>query len=118
MKTLRISIIGAIVFSTPSFVENVMQPGGDFEEINKLVLTSQTETTEMKKLRSGFLLKEILDRSRRMQGFQPVEPPQLRLYFAHDTTIVDMLKSLGLFEVSITFCCLNNYQFFFFWNFN
>lgn len=88
-------------FSTPDWVENVMQSGGDFEQIHKLYFTSQTNTTEMKKLRSGFLLKEILDQSRKMQGFQSIEPPKLRLYFAHDITLVDMLLSLGLPMVRI-----------------
>lgn len=86
--------------STPAWVENVMQPGGDFDQIDKFFFTSQTETTEMKRLRSGFLLKTILDQSRKTLGFQPIQPPKLWLYFAHDMTIVDMLKSLGLFTVS------------------
>lgn len=77
-----------------------MQSGGDFDQIDKFFFTSQTETTEMKRLRSGFLLKTILDQSRKTLGFQPIQPSKLWLYFAHDMTIVDMLRSLGLFTVS------------------
>lgn len=78
-----------------------MQKNGDFEQIAKLFFELQTTTTEMKRLKSGFLLKEILDASKNIQGFQPIELPKLRLYFAHDTTIVDMLSSLGLYTVRI-----------------
>lgn len=86
---------------TPPWVENIMQKNGDFEQIDKLFFETQTATTEMKRLKAGFLLKEILDKSRKIQGFQSTEPPKLRLYFAHDMTIVDMLKSLGLYTVSV-----------------
>lgn len=81
-------------------MENILQKNGDFEQIVKLFFETQTATEEMKRLKSGFLLKEILDQSRKIQGFQSTEPPKLRLYFAHDMTLVDMLKSLGLYTVS------------------
>lgn len=91
-------------FSTPPWVENVMQENGDFQQISKRFFESQTTNTVMKRIRSGFLLKEILDQSKKIQSFQRIEPPKLRLYFAHDTTIVDMLNSLGLYSVSIATC--------------
>lgn len=56
-------------------------------------------STEMKMIRSGYLLKEILDRfSSKIQ--RTLSPDRsLWMYFAHDTTIANMLNSLGLFEV-------------------
>lgn len=60
-----------------------------------------TPTAEMKKIISGYLLKEILDRcSQKMQS--TLSPDRsLWLYFAHDVTILNMLNSLNLYEVCI-----------------
>lgn len=73
-----------------------MKTGGVAEQIMRNFFTYRTKTTEWKKFRSGFLLKDILDRTKQYVGFQPVEPPNLVFYFAHDITISDMLTSLGL----------------------
>lgn len=57
------------------------------------------QSTEMKKLKSGFLLKDILDRFSRKKD-STLDPDQsLYLYFAHDITLSNMLNSLGLFKV-------------------
>lgn len=84
-----------------------MKNGGDFEKIATLYFPISTHTIEMKKLKSGFLLKEILDRfSDKIQS--KLSPDRkLWMYFAHDATIAFMLNSLGLFNV-ITFN-LNDY---------
>lgn len=56
-------------------------------------------TNEMKKLKSGFLLKEILDRftSKVQSTLNPNR--SLWMYFAHDITLSNMLNTLGMFEV-------------------
>lgn len=87
-----------------------------------------TPTAEMKKIISGYLLKEILDRcSQKMQS--TLSPDRsLWLYFAHDVTILNMLNSLNLYEVRIYFVRIlyfshshkpfqsNDIDFWIFWN--
>lgn len=53
---------------------------------------------EMKKLRSGYLLKEILDRSKNKTSSTLSPDRSLWMYFAHDNSIADMLNSLGLYK--------------------
>lgn len=76
-----------------------MTPGGDFEYLVKSFFLLFTPTAEMKKLRSGFLLREILDRSKNKTESTLKPNRSLWMYFVHDTTIADMLNSLGLFKV-------------------
>lgn len=76
-----------------------MKPGGDFEYLAKFSYQIQTRTTEMKKLKSGFLLKDILDRCKIKTQPLLIPDRSLRMYFGHDSTIASMLNSLGLFEV-------------------
>lgn len=77
-----------------------MTPGGDFEYISISWYGLFTQTTEMKRLRSGFLLKEIFDRftNKTLSTLSPDR--NLWLYFAHDITISNMLNSLGLYKVN------------------
>lgn len=59
----------------------------------------ETHTTELKKIRSGFLLKEMLNRFKDM-----IISPNERLlwiYSAHDITIVNFLNSLNVYELHI-----------------
>lgn len=53
----------------------------------------------MKKLKSGYLLKEILDRFTNKTKGSLTPNRSLWMYFAHDITLTNMLNSLGLFEV-------------------
>lgn len=74
-------------------------PGGNFVYLAEYWLELTTSTTEMKRLKSGFLLKEILDRFKN-KTLSTLSPDRsLFLYSAHDTTIAAMLNSLGVFDV-------------------
>lgn len=58
-----------------------------------------TSTTKMKRLKSGFLLKEILDRFNN-KSLSTLSPnSSLYIYSAHDITLAAMLNSLGVFDV-------------------
>ncbi|XP_031632798.1 lysosomal acid phosphatase-like [Contarinia nasturtii] len=83
----------------PDWAENVMKSGGDFEYLAICYFKIYSETTEMKKLKSGFLLKEIFDRftSKIQSNLSPDR--SLVMYFAHDITITNMLSSLGLYKL-------------------
>lgn len=75
-----------------------MKPGDRFEYLSTYWLKVVTATTQLKRLRSGFLLKDILDRFKnKTLSFLPNQVMQI--YSGHETTISSMLNSLGLFEV-------------------
>lgn len=60
-----------------------------------------TATPELARLKSGFLIKEMMERFT-SKIFGELEPDRvLWLYSAHDETIANMLNSLGLFEVRV-----------------
>lgn len=57
------------------------------------------ETTEMKRLKSGFLIREMLERFSQKSESKLHPDRSLWIYSAHDKTIIYLLISLGLFEV-------------------
>lgn len=61
-----------------------------------------TGTNDLKKLYSGFLLKEILDRFDKKANLNLSPDRSMWLYSAHDVTIGSMLNTIGVFEVIIT----------------
>lgn len=70
---------------------------GALEYFSAIGMMVTTQTTETKKIRSGFLLKEMLNRFKNM-----IISPNGRLlwiYSAHDITIVRFLNSLNVYEV-------------------
>lgn len=76
-----------------------MHPNYDFEHLAMFYFRIFTSTVEMKRLKSGFLLKEILNRFTNKTQ-QTLSPDRfLWMYFAHDNTIANMLNSLGLYKV-------------------
>lgn len=93
-------------FSLPPWAEEVMTRGGDlhngFEYLMHYYFQIFTKTPEMKKIKSGYLFKEILDRftNKTLSTLSPDR--NLWLYFAHDITMTNMLNSLGLFKVQIS----------------
>lgn len=60
-----------------------------------------TGTNELKKLYSGFLLKEIMDRFDEKVNSILSPDRSMWLYSAHDVTIASMLNTIGVFEVNI-----------------
>lgn len=83
--------------SIPQWGERAMNDT-NFVRLSLIYYVIFTHSTEMKKLRAGYLLKEILDRStnKTMSTLSPNRT--LWLYFAHDNSMVDMLNSLGLYH--------------------
>lgn len=86
------------LFRLPYWAHEIMKPGDRFEYLSTYWLKVVTATTQLKRLRSGFLLKDILDRFKnKTLSFLPNQVMQI--YSGHETTISSMLNSLGLFEV-------------------
>lgn len=87
--------------SLPSWAEELMVPNSEFERLSLRWYALFTPTPEMKKLRSGFLLKDILNRfTNKTQHVLPLDLT-LWMYFSHDVALSDMLNSIGVFEVCI-----------------
>lgn len=76
-----------------------MKKGGDFEQLSMVFFTIFARTNDMKKIRSGYLLEQILDRSTNKTMSQLSPDRSLWIYFAHDDTIADLLSSPNLYEV-------------------
>lgn len=75
-------------------------PGSVAEKLTTYWFKLLTGTEMLLRLRSGFLLKEIVDRFKNKTN--SLLPEQLmQLYSAHDVTIASMLNALGLFEVNL-----------------
>lgn len=68
--------------------------------IASLSFQMMTYTPILARLKAGFLLNEILHRSQEKSTGSNKVPQKFWMYSAHDTTIVNVLNSLGLFEVS------------------
>lgn len=75
-----------------------MKPGDRFEYLSTYWLKVVTATTQLKRLRSGFLLKDILDRFKN-KTLSLLPNQVMQIYSGHEITISSMLNSLGLFEV-------------------
>lgn len=85
----------------PEWTEKILKPGGDFGHLAAYWFKFVSETTKLKRLKSGFLLKEILNRFRN-KSLSTLKPDRsLYLYSGHDTTVATMLNTLGLFDVII-----------------
>lgn len=83
----------------PDWAEKAVEPGGIIERIADSHFKVNTATPELARLKSGFLIKEMMERFTQ-KIFCALEPDRsLWLYSAHDETIANVLNSLGLFEV-------------------
>ncbi|XP_055301170.1 prostatic acid phosphatase-like [Sitodiplosis mosellana] len=83
----------------PSWVGDMLEPGSDMDNFFVDGFKMLSNTTEMKKLKSGFLIKEMLERF--IQKTQSKLKPDrftIQIYSAHDITISNFLNSLGLFD--------------------
>lgn len=75
-------------------------PGGSFEWAANFLFKISTITTEMARLRFGFLIREILDRFSAKVNSTLTPDRSIWIYSAHDATLAGILNALQLFEVS------------------
>lgn len=76
-----------------------MNSNEDFKKLAASFFYEIAPTAEMKKLKTGFLLKDIFDHFTAKLNSTLIPDVSLRTYFGHDFTIASMLNSLGMFEV-------------------
>lgn len=77
-----------------------MKSNDTLDYLGAMNYQSVTHSVEMKKLRAGFLIKEMLDRfkNKTLSLLQPDRT--VWLYAAHGSVVVNVLNSLNLFDVS------------------
>lgn len=85
--------------SLPDWAEEAIQPNSTMEYIAKLLIKSNADTPELARLKSGFLIKEIMERFNQKISSTIQPDRSLWLYSAHDLTIANVLNAFGLFEV-------------------
>lgn len=95
-----------MIFRIPTWAEEVLKPGSAFEHLALVYFAIFTKSVEMKKLRSGYLLGEILERSGQKIASTLSPDRSLSMYFGHDNALADMLSSLGLYEVGYSLQCV------------
>lgn len=81
------------------------------EYIAQFDYKTYADTPELARLKSGFLLKEMLEHfSQKING--TLKPNRsLWLYSGHDLTILNILNSLGLFEVGLSISNMLSFDF-------
>ena len=87
----------------PQWAEEAIKPNGTMEYIATFDFKIFTDTPELARLKSGFLLKEILEHFSQKINSTLQPNRSLWLYSAHDITMTNLLNSLRLFEV-FQFC--------------
>lgn len=86
-------------FPLPKWTANVFYPDGDMNKIANYCLKMRTNTKLLSRLKSGFFIREIFERFTMKMNNTLTPNRSLWIYSAHDTTIANILNSLGLFEV-------------------
>ena len=78
-----------------------MYPDGDFKFLAAKSFQTNTYNKAMARLKTGPLIKEILDRFMAKYLNKLHQNRTLWIYSGHDTTIANVLNTLDLFEVRI-----------------
>lgn len=87
-----------VLYRLPRWAANAIKPNGVLGNIAQLSYRLDTDTPELARIRSGFLIKEMLQHfSQKIDS--TLDPDRsLWLYSAHDFTISNFLNSLKLFD--------------------
>lgn len=93
--------------SLPAWASEIFIKGGAFEYVASHWQTFITGTKELKRLKAGFLLKQIFDRFKNKTISLPPEQ-LLQVYSGHEITISSILNGLGVFEVFFIVIDLQN----------
>lgn len=76
----------------PEWAKEVFYPGSDLEKLAYNNFKSLTQTKELTQLKSGFLLREIMDRFLAKANSTLKPDYELYIYSAHDITIANLLN--------------------------
>lgn len=81
------------------WAEKAIEPNGIMQSIADFAPQMKAGTPELARLRSGFLIKEMLERFTQKINSTLTPDRSLWIYSAHDTTITCFFKALGLLKV-------------------
>lgn len=87
--------------SLPDWTHSVY-PGAEIDRLSQMYYNIPSYTPRLAKIRSGFLLKDILDRSA-LKANGTLTPAQrtVQVYSAHDIILSSILYALGISNVSV-----------------
>lgn len=85
-------------FRLPEWAHKAIQPNGPMANISILNYKLKTGTKELAKLFSGFLIKDIFERFAKKLNSTLQPDRSLWIYSAHESTIIGVLNSFGLFD--------------------
>lgn len=94
-------LIDRLNLTFDAWADHLFKEPSQLQNISIFLTQSFTNSSELQKLTSGFLLKEILDRFIN-KTTQPLFDPDrvLWMYITNDAAIVNVLNTLGLFTVN------------------
>lgn len=88
------------IFSLPEWAREVVRTKIDLLEYFLAThFAGVTQSTEMKKAKAGFLIKEMLDRFKNKTLSRLSPDRKIWVYSAHDNTIINTLNALGIYDV-------------------
>lgn len=82
----------------PAWAREIFIDGGAFGYVASHWQTFITGTKELKRLKAGFLLKQMFDRFKR-KALSLLPDQLMQIYSGHEITVSSILNSLGVFEV-------------------
>ncbi|XP_031636090.1 testicular acid phosphatase homolog, partial [Contarinia nasturtii] len=85
-------------FPLPDWTSKVFYPDSDMNKLANFCFKIKTNTNTLARLKSGFFLREMLDRFTQKMNNSLTPNRNLWIYSGHDTTIASLLNALGLFE--------------------
>lgn len=97
-------------FSVPAWVEKVYSKYRDVLELfTAIKYVSFTHTTLGKKIKGGIFLKDIFERLKN-RTLGAMEPNRLFISLTHGHAIVNILNTLGVYEVNICVSALDAFR--------
>lgn len=88
------------IFRLPEWVKNISQYTNDtLEQIVGTHFEAMTHSNEMKKIKGGVLIREMLKRFKEKSLSRLRPDHSIWVYSAHDTTLANILNTLNVYEV-------------------
>lgn len=90
------------MYSLPAWSKSIY-PGGQLEKLARVMFSVGAYNPTLARLRSGFLFKQILDRSLSKSHETLVPNRSVNVYSAHGSTIANMLSLLRMYNENVRF---------------
>lgn len=94
------------VTSLPEWTKKVF-PTVEIDFLSQMLYTVESYTPTLAKIRSGFLLKDILDRSTLKSNGTLSPDLSVMVYSSHDNVLSNLMYSMNISNVSFPFNSMN-----------